>query len=76
MLSFCRYIIILKKDQVSGYRCVSDCRPRGCEFDPGSPTFVAIDQEIISSVILLPSAEGLLSVTSQIKVCAQSTGCG
>ena len=20
---------------VSGYRCVSDCRSRGCEFDPG-----------------------------------------
>ena len=20
---------------VSGYRCVSDCKSRGCEFDPG-----------------------------------------
>ena len=20
---------------VTGYRCVSDCRSRGCEFDPG-----------------------------------------
>ena len=39
---------------VSGYRCVSDCRSRGREFDPGRyHTFVEIDHEIISTVILL-----------------------
>ena len=44
---------------VSGYSCVSGCRSRGCEFDPGRyHTFVEIDHEIISTVILLPSAEG------------------
>ena len=38
---------------VSGYRCVSDCRSRGCEFDPGLVyTFLEIDLEIISTVIL------------------------
>ena len=57
---------------VSGYRCVSDCRSRGREFEPGparSHTFVEIDHEIISTVILLPFRwiiqEGLLSVTSE-----------
>ena len=54
---------------VSGYRCVSECRSRGCEFDPGrSHTFMEIDHEIISTVILLPSAElsrELLSVTRE-----------
>ena len=40
---------------VSGYRCVSDCRSRGREFDPvRSHTFVEIDHEMISTVILLP----------------------
>ena len=34
---------------VSGYRCMSDCRSRGREFDP----FVEIDHEIISAIILL-----------------------
>ena len=39
---------------VSGYRCVSDCRSRGREFDPGPVhTFVEIDHEMISTVILL-----------------------
>ena len=43
---------------VSGNRCESDCRSRGCEFDPTqSHTFMEIDHEIISSVILLPTAE-------------------
>ena len=39
---------------VSGNRCVSDCIPRGSEFDP-SP--VPFDHEKISTVILLPSAD-------------------
>ena len=57
---------------VSGYRCISDCRSRGREFVPvWSHTFVEIDHEMISTVILLPSTdsfiqEGLLSVTSEI----------
>ena len=43
---------------VSGNRCESDCRSRGHKFDPTrSYTFVEIDCEIISLVILLPSAE-------------------
>ena len=42
---------------VSGYRCVSDCRFRGREFD----TFVEIDHEIISTVILLPATDACLT---------------
>ena len=38
---------------VSGYKCVSDCRSRGRKFDPGPVTFVEIDHEMISTVILL-----------------------
>ena len=62
---------------VSAYRCVSDCRSRGCEFDPGPVlTFVEIDHEIISTVILLPSAESFKKgcYLLQTNVCAQSTG--
>ena len=36
--------------------CQSDCRSRGREFDPWSHTFMEIDHEMISMVILLPSA--------------------
>ena len=55
---------------VSGYRCESDCRSRGHKFDTArSNTFVEIDHEIVSSVILLRLAqiiqEGLLPVTSE-----------
>ena len=62
---------------VSGYRCVSDCRSRGREFDPSPvPYFREIDHEIISNVILLPSADlfkkGCCQL--QVKVCAQITG--
>ena len=39
---------------MSGYRCVSDCRSRGLPVR--SHTFLEIDHEIISTVILLPSA--------------------
>ena len=63
--------------KVSGYRCVSDCRSRGREFDPGwSHTFVEIDHEIISTVILLPSADSFKKGCCQLqaKVCAQITG--
>ena len=39
---------------MSGNRCESDCRSRGREFGPArSHTFVEIDHEIISTVILL-----------------------
>ena len=64
---------------VSGYRCVSDCSA-----DPGvasstparSHTFVEIDHEIISTVILLPSADSFKKGCCQLqaKVCAQITG--
>ena len=62
---------------VSGYRCVSDCRSRGRKFDPGPVhTFVEIDQEIISMVILLPSADSFKKGCCQLqaKVCARITG--
>ena len=41
-----------------------------------SHTFVEIDHEIISTVILLPSAESFKKVCCQLqaKVCARSTG--
>ena len=61
-----------------GNRCLSDYRSRGREVDPGSPshTFVEIDHEIISTVILLPSAESFKKGCCQLqaKVCARSTG--
>ena len=61
---------------VSGNRCESDCRSRGREFDSArSHTFVEIDHEIISTVILLPSAESFKKGCQlQAKVCARSTG--
>ena len=62
---------------VSGNTCKSDCRSRGCEYDPGPVhTFAEIDYEIISTVILLPSAESFKKGWCQLqaKVCAQSTG--
>ena len=62
---------------VSGYRCVSDCRSRGREFVPARyHTFVEIDHEIISTVILLPSADLFKKGCCQLqaKVCAQITG--
>ena len=62
---------------VSGNRCNSDCRSRGGKFDPGpAHTFLEIDHEIISTVILLSSAESLKKGCCQLqaKVCAQSTG--
>ena len=41
-----------------------------------SHTFVEIDHEIISTVILLPSADSFMKgcCQLQVKVCAQSTG--
>ena len=62
---------------VSGYRCVSDCRSRGREFDPGPVhTFVEIDHEIISMVILPPSTDSFKKGCCQLqaKVCARITG--
>ena len=58
-------------ENVSGYRCVSDCIFSGCEF----PSRKEIDYEIISTVILLPSAESLKKDCCQLqaKVCARST---
>ena len=62
---------------MSGYRCESDCRSSDHEFDPGrSHTFVEIDHEMISTVILLPSHESFKKGCCQLqaKVCARSTG--
>ena len=38
-------------ENVFDYRCVSDCRSRGREFDPGP---VPYDHEMIFTAILLP----------------------
>ena len=62
---------------VSGYRCVSDCRSRVASPIPARyHTFVEIDHEIISRVILLPSADLFKKGCYQLqaKVCAQITG--
>ena len=60
---------------VSGYRCEADCRSRGREFliPAWSHTFVEINHEIISTVILLPSAESFMKGCCQLqaKVCAR-----
>ena len=64
-------------NNVSGYRCVSDCRSRGREFDPcPGHTFVEIDHELISTVIFLPSADSFKKDCCQLqaKVCARITG--
>ena len=55
---------------VSGYRCEADCRSRGREFDPGPVPYF---HEIISTVILLPSAESFMKGCCQLqaKVCAR-----
>ena len=52
---------------MSGYTCVSDCRSGGREF-VWSHNCIEIDHEIISMVILLPSADSFkvfLSATSE-----------
>ena len=60
---------------VSGNRCESDPGVAGL-ITARSHTFVEIDHEIISTVILLPSAEQFKKGCCQLqaKVCAQSTG--
>ena len=62
---------------MSGYRCMSDCRSRGRKFDPvRSHTLVEIDHEIISTVILLPSTDLFKKGCCQLqaKVSARITG--
>ena len=62
---------------VSGYRCVCDCNPGVVSSIPArSHTFVEIDHEIISTVILLPSADSFKKGCCQLqaKVCARITG--
>ena len=62
---------------VSSYRYVSDCRSRGhSSISAWSHTFMEIDHEIISTVILLPSAESFKKGCCQLqtKVCARSAG--
>ena len=47
---------IAQHSNMSAYKCMSGCRSRGREFDLAqSHTFVEIDHEIISTVILLSS---------------------
>ena len=64
-------------EHVCLHNLVSDCRSRDREFDPGPVhTFLGIDHEIISTVILLPSADLFKKGCCQLqaKVCAQITG--
>ena len=59
---------------ITGFRCEDDCRSRGREFESAqSHTFVEIDHDIISMVILLPSAESFMKGCCQLqaKVCAR-----
>ena len=60
---------------VSGYRCVSDCRSRGCKFDPGPVPYFRGDWSW-NNVILLPSSDLFKKGCCQLqaKVCAQITG--
>ena len=60
-----------------GYRCVSDADPGVASWIPApSHTFVEIDHEIISTVILLPSADSFKKgcCQLQVKVCAHING--
>ena len=62
---------------VSGYRCVSDCRSGVASWIPArSHIFLDIDHEIISTAILLPSPDSFKKGCCQLqaKVCAQITG--
>ena len=62
---------------VSGYRCCLTADPGvGSSIPAQSHTFVAIDHEIISTIILFPSAESFKKGCCQLqaKVCAQITG--
>ena len=61
---------------VSGNRCESESRGREIESQPGPVLFLEIDHEIISTVILLPSAESFKKgcCQLQVKVCERSTG--
>ena len=53
---------------VSGYRCESDCRSRGHKFDTvRSNTFVEIDHEIVSSVLLLRLAQSFKKGCCQLQ---------
>ena len=53
---------------VSGYRCESDCRSRGHNFDTvRSNTFVEIDHEIVSSVLLLRLAQSFKKGCCQLQ---------
>ena len=53
---------------VSGYRYESDCRSRGHKFDTvRSNTFVEIDHEIVSSVLLLSLAQSFKKGCCQLQ---------
>ena len=59
---------------VSSYRCEADCNPGVASSIPARfHTFVEIDHEIISTVILLPSTESFMKGCCQLqaKVCAR-----
>ena len=62
---------------VSSYRCVLTADPGvASSISARSHTFMEIDHEIISTVILIPSADSLKKGCCQLQaqVCAQITG--
>ena len=66
------YLIITRPrsavGNVSGNRYESDCRSTGREFDPGPATnFRGVDYKLISTVILLPSAESFRRIVVSYK---------
>ena len=88
-MPFCHLLIFFFQNQlfragprsavgnVSGFRCMSDCRSGVASSNPvRSHTFVEIDHEMISTVILLPSPDSFKKGCCQLqaKVCAQITG--
>ena len=54
---------------MSDNRCESDCRSKGCEFDPGRVPYFPyfFDHEIISTVILLSSTESFKKGCCQLQ---------
>ena len=79
MVFFCCFFIGPRSavGKLSGNRCESAAdQGVGSLIPARSHTFVEIDHEIISTIILLPSAESFKKSCCQLqaKVCARSTG--
>ena len=62
--SYDSFDMALNTGLLSAVGNVSDCRSRGREFDPGPVSYFRGDHEIISTAILLPSADSRRVVVS------------